>query len=180
MPVDFEDDDFAEDFLPPDLGLERAAPLFAAVFAREGAALGGLPPDEPLGEPPRMASSRSPAAATVWPALIAISGALSATFRATRGVCSATTSAAFFTAPGAFAVALLTAEGVLSATFRATEGAVSATFLAMAGAFDAALPKASVALSASFRPRSFMIEPPCSNPRSGSIRCVRKRTLYAP
>jgi hypothetical protein len=89
-------------------------------------------------------------------------------------------SAARFTAPGALAVALLTAGGVLSATFRTTDGALSATFLAIAGAFEAALPKASVAVSASFLPRSFMGTSWCDFGFPRSNCAGGKRTLYPP
>jgi hypothetical protein len=163
---DFADEDLAELFAPDPDG-------FAVLLAADRALPAAWPP-----EPARRARSRSPAAATVWPALIAISGARSATFFATDGVLSATASAAFFTATGALAVAFRTADGVRSATFFTTDGARSATFFATWGAIVAALPRRSVAVSASFLPRSFICDLLVTSSFTGSNSSVRKRTLY--
>jgi hypothetical protein len=87
-------DDFGEPFdcfFPaPDLAAERPAAIFEADFDFAGPVVvpeadrDADPPDPRTPDPPaRRAIRRSPAEATVCPALMAISGARSATFLAT-------------------------------------------------------------------------------------------------
>lgn len=144
----------APDFLAEDFFAEALFDEdFAALFRAEA-----FPAPLPA-EPARpavllaRAASLSPAAATVAPAFMAMSGALSATFFATAGAFSATVSATRLTAPGARAATFRATPGALSATFFATVGAFSATFFATAGALDATAASAWAAWSA----RSFAL-----------------------
>jgi len=124
-------EDVADDFRAEDFLADPAPPFLAEVV------FDAAPPD--CRRPLARSASRSLAAATVAPALMAMPGARSATFFATTGAFSATASATLLTAFGPRAATFLATPGAVSATFFATVGAFSATFLATAGAFDAAV-----------------------------------------
>lgn len=107
-----------------------------------------------------LASSRSPIAATVDPALIATPGPRSATLRATAGVLSATVAAARLTTFGPRSATRRAMAGVRSATALATTGVLSATFFATPGALAAAPARACAAASASSFARLLMVSSP--------------------